>query len=56
MTARSAAAKGKKVTSRQIRDRLAREAEGNVAIKITEIAGAARRSKLPVAVNCNSAC
>ena len=27
---------GKKVTSRQIRDRLAREAEGNVAIKITE--------------------
>jgi GTP-binding protein len=27
---------GKKVTSRQIRDRLLREAEGNVAIKITE--------------------
>ena len=27
---------GKKVTSRQIRDRLFREAEGNVAIKITE--------------------
>jgi GTP-binding protein len=27
---------GKKVTSRQIRDRLAREVEGNVAIKITE--------------------
>ncbi len=27
---------GKKVTSRQIRDRLARESEGNVAIKITE--------------------
>ena len=29
---------GKKVTSRQIRDRLLREAEGNVAIKITESA------------------
>ncbi len=28
---------GKKVTSRQIRDRLFREAEGNVAIKVTEI-------------------
>ena len=27
---------GKKVTSRQIRDRLLREAEGNVAVKITE--------------------
>jgi GTP-binding protein len=27
---------GKKVTSRQIRDRLLREAEGNVAIKVTE--------------------
>ena len=27
---------GKKVTSRQIRDRLLRESEGNVAIKITE--------------------
>ena len=27
---------GKKVTSRQIRDRLFREAEGNVAIKVTE--------------------
>ncbi len=27
---------GKRVTSRQIRDRLAREAEGNVAIRITE--------------------
>ncbi len=29
---------GKKVTSRQIRDRLLREAEGNVAIKVTESA------------------
>ena len=27
---------GKKVTSRQIRDRLFREAEGNVAIKVTD--------------------
>ena len=36
MTARSAAKEGKKVTSRQIRDRLLREAEGNVAIKVTE--------------------
>jgi len=30
---------GKKVTSRQIRDRLFREAEGNVAIKVTETQG-----------------
>jgi GTP-binding protein len=29
---------GKKVTSRQIRDRLLREAEGNVAIKVTDSA------------------
>ena len=27
---------GKKVTSRQIRDRLLREAEGNVAIRVTD--------------------
>ena len=36
MTGRLGGKEGKKVTSRQIRDRLMRESEGNVAIKITE--------------------
>ena len=36
MTARSAGREGKKVTSRQIRDRLFREAEGNVAIQVAD--------------------
>ena len=36
MTARSPAPEGDKVQSRVIRERLLREAEGNVALKITE--------------------
>ena len=38
---------GKKVTSRQIRDRLLREIEGNVAIRITESGRKVTPSKLP---------
>jgi GTP-binding protein len=46
---------GDKVTSRMIRDRLFREAEGNVAIRVTETAGAgtfevAGRGELQIAV------
>jgi GTP-binding protein len=46
---------GDKVTSRMIRDRLMREAEGNVAIRVTE-APTRTASKSPGAANCSWAC
>ena len=47
---------GDKVQSRVIRDRLLREAEGNVAIRISESTEKRFRSKSPAAANCSSAC
>ena len=46
---------GAKVTSRMIRDRLEREAESNVAIRVTE-SPTRTVSKSPGAANCSSAC
>jgi GTP-binding protein len=46
---------GDKVTSRMIRDRLMREAESNVAIRVTESADK-DASKSPAAANCSLAC
>jgi GTP-binding protein len=46
---------GDKVQSRVIRDRLEREAEGNVAIKVTE-SSARTRSRSPAAASSSSAC
>ena len=47
---------GDKVTSRMIRDRLFREAEGNVAIKVTETAEQGQPMKSPAAASSSSAC
>jgi GTP-binding protein len=49
-----AGTEGDKVTSRMIRDRLFREAEGNIALKIAESDGK-DSMKSPAAANCNSA-
>ena len=46
---------GSKVTSRQIRDRLFREAEGNVAIRSAN-ATRPTHSKSPAVANCSLAC
>jgi GTP-binding protein len=46
---------GDKVQSRVIRERLLREAEGNVALKVTET-GEKAISKWPAAANCSWAC
>ena len=46
---------GDKVQSRVIRDRLLREAEGNVALKVDDGADEATPSKSPAAANCSSA-
>ena len=46
---------GKALTSRVIRARLVREAEGNVAIKVSEIGGARTPSRSPGAASCSSA-
>ena len=46
---------GDKVQSRVIRDRLLREAEGNVAIRVTETQGG-EPMKSPAAANSSSAC
>jgi GTP-binding protein len=46
---------GTKVTSRMIAERLLREAEGNVAIGVSETAERTR-SRCPAAANCSSAC
>jgi GTP-binding protein len=46
---------GKKVTSRQIRDRLIKETEGNVAIKV-KVSEEVTPSRSPAAANCSSAC
>ena len=50
-----AGTEGDKVTSRVIRDRLLREAEGNVALKIEE-SPTRIRSSSPAAANCSSPC
>ena len=47
---------GDKVQSRVIRDRLEREAEGNVAIRRHRDRRAARRSRSPAAASSSSAC
>ena len=47
---------GTKVTSRMIGERLLREAEGNVAIRVTAERAARMRSRSPAAANCSSAC
>ena len=47
---------GDKVQSRVIRDRLEREAEGNVAIRLSAKPRAAKRSKSPAAASSSSAC
>ena len=47
---------GDKVTSRQIRERLCREAEGNVAIRVQLSRGRATRSRSPAAASCSSRC
>ena len=49
-----AGTEGDKVTSRMIRDRLLREAEGNVALRVTEPMSVTRW-KLPAAASCSSA-
>lgn len=46
---------GSKVTSRMIRDRLMREAESNVAIKVTE-SDDRDSFEVAAAANCSSAC
>ena len=43
------------MTSRMIRDRLLREAEGNVAMRVRETDEQGRLSKSPAAANCSSA-
>ena len=50
-----AGTEGDKVTSRVIRDRLLREAEGNVALRITESRRTRMPSRSPAAANCSSA-
>ncbi len=51
-----AGTEGDKVTSRMIRDRLLREAEGNVALRVTRIRERQpMHSKWPAAANCSSA-
>ena len=50
-----AGTEGDKVTSRMIRDRLLREAEGNVALRVARIRRQATRWKSPAAANCSSA-
>ena len=50
-----AGTEGNKVTGRMIRDRLLREAEGNVALRVREIRREGRRWKSPAAANCSSA-
>ena len=47
---------GTKVTSRQIWDRLKREAEGNVAIRVDAERGPATRSRSPAAASCSWRC
>jgi GTP-binding protein len=47
---------GDKVQSRVIRERLLREAEGNVAIRVTDPATTTIRSTSPAAANCSSRC
>ena len=49
-----AGTEGDKVTSRMIRDRLFREAEGNVALRIGESEREGRLSKSRAAANCSS--
>ena len=46
---------GDKVTTRVIRDRLMREAEGNVAIRVTETEKPTP-TRSPAAASCSSAC
>jgi GTP-binding protein len=55
-TRRSPAREGDKVTSRMIRDRLMREAEGNVAIRVTEAPTRTASMGRRAAANCSSAC
>ena len=50
-----AGTEGDKVQSRVIRDRLLREGEGNVALRISEFDREGLRWKWPAAANCNSA-
>ena len=50
-----AGATATKLTSRMIRDRLMREAEGNVAIRISE-SEARTPSRSPAAASCSWAC
>ena len=47
---------GNKVQSRVIRERLMREAEGNVAIKVTRRRPTTTPSRSPAAANCSWAC
>ena len=50
-----AGTEGDKVQSRMIRERLLREAEGNVALRITRIRPRRIRWRSPAAANCSSA-
>ena len=50
-----AGTEGDKVQSRVIRERLLREAEGNVALRISEVDGTRIPWKSPAAASCNSA-
>ena len=50
-----AGTEGDKVTSRMIRDRLLREAEGNVALRVTEVEERDSHARSPAAASCSSA-
>ena len=50
-----AGTEGDKVTGRMIRDRLLREAEGNVALRVRESPTTRMPWKSPAAANCSSA-
>ena len=50
-----AGTEGDKVTGRMIRDRLFREAEGNVALRVARVRRRRRRWRWPAAANCSSA-
>ena len=55
-TRRSPAAKATRCTTRMIRDRLMREAEGNVAIRVPRRPRSRLPTRSPAAASCSSAC